>query len=70
MCKGHLDKKRKKVKRIWWEKCELQLSHEDVIDIKDKEIVQLKACLLTVTLALCKAPEILVPEWKDLAQYH
>ena len=30
-----LDKEKRKVKRIWREKCELQLSHEEEIETKD-----------------------------------
>lgn len=44
-----LDKEKRKVKRIWREKCELQLSHEDVVDEKDVEIARLKARLLANT---------------------
>ena len=38
-----LDKEKRKVKRIWREKCELQLSHEEEIETKDLEIARLRA---------------------------
>ena len=43
-----LEKEKRKVKRIWQDKCEIQLSHEDEIDTKDVEIARLKARLLVV----------------------
>ena len=44
-----LAKEKQKVKRVWREKCEQQLSHEEAIDRKDMEIARLKARLLAVT---------------------
>ena len=45
-----LAKEKQKAKRIWRQKCEQQLSHEEAIDEKDMEIaVRLKARLLEVT---------------------
>ena len=44
-----LTKEKRKVKRIWREKCEQQLSHEEAINCKDMEIARLKAHLLAVT---------------------
>ena len=43
-----LIKEKQKVKRIWWEKCEQHLLHEEAIDRKDMEIVRLKPRLLAV----------------------
>ena len=43
-----LEKEKRKVKRIWREKCEQQLSHEDAIDEKDMEIARLRACILAI----------------------
>lgn len=48
--KAALEKEKRKIKRIWQEKCDLQLAHEDKIDVKDIEIAQLKARLLAITL--------------------
>ena len=42
-------KEKQKVKRIWREKCEQQLSHKEAIDRKVMEIARLKARLLAVT---------------------
>ena len=46
-----LDKEKRKVRRIWREKSELQLSHEDTVGEKDVEIARLKACLLAIITA-------------------
>ena len=47
--KAALEKEKRKVKKIWQKKCDLQLAHEDEIDAKDIEITRLKARLLAVT---------------------
>ena len=47
--KAALEKEKRKVKKIWREKCDLQLAHKDEIDAKDVEIARLKARLLAVT---------------------
>ena len=44
-----LEKEKRKVKRIWRDKCEQQLAHEEAIDEKDMEIARLKARLLALT---------------------
>ena len=44
-----LTKEKQKAKRIWREKCEQQLSHEEAIYGKDMEIARLKGHLLGVT---------------------
>ena len=40
--KGALDKQQLKVKRLWRENCDLQLKHEEEIELKDREIEALR----------------------------
>ena len=54
--KAALEKEKRRVKRIWREKCDLQLPHEDAMDAKDVEIARLKARLLAVTLPAAANP--------------
>ena len=44
-----LAREKQKVKRIWREKCDQQLAHEEAIDSKDLEIATLKTRLLSQT---------------------
>ena len=55
--KAVLEKEKRRVKRIWREKCDLQLSHEDAIDAKDVEIARLKARLLIITSPAAVSPQ-------------
>ena len=48
--KAAVEKEKRKVKKIWREKCEMQLFNEDALDEKDAEIATLKARLLNCTL--------------------
>ena len=54
--KAALKKEKRRIKRIWWEKCYLQLSHEDTMNVKDVEIARLKAHLLTITSPAAVSP--------------
>ena len=49
-----LIKEKQRVKKIWREKCEQQLLHEEVVYRKDTEIARLKARLL----AMAPSPSI------------
>lgn len=46
--KAMLAKERRRVTKMWQEKCKLQLSNEETVDAKDMEIAQLKMHLLTI----------------------
>ena len=56
--KAALEKEKRRVKRIWREKCDLQLSHEDAMDAKDIEIAWLKVRLLAVTSPAAASPRL------------
>ena len=55
--KAVLEKEKRRVTRIWREKCDLQLSHKDAMDAKDVEIARLKARLLVVTSPAAVSPQ-------------
>ena len=55
--KAVLEKEKRRVTRIWREKCDLQLSHEDAMDAKDVDIARLKARLLVVTSPAAVSPQ-------------
>ena len=54
--KAALEREKRRVKKIWREKCDLQLSHEDAMDAKDVEIARLKERLLAVTSPAAASP--------------